>query len=421
MGQNVARCPDPRLWVDRARRGRVGWVRLRMDLNFKKLASRLRAYLGPLSAGLACACALSPGCSTRGSTPSPDETGLDPAAATVWLEREAFVMGTRLRVTLAAPDATQGVAGAEAMFREVRRLDAVLSSWRDDSEMARLNASPVCVPFQLSADLSILLTEIRPWVVWSGGAFDPGVGPLIDAWDLRGAGRWPTPAELERARELSGLDAYALDEREGVVVKRRPGVWISAGGFGKGAALRAATSALDAAGIEAALIDFGGQLVALGVAPGDDAWVVEIAHPSRRQLGVATLGVTGVSVATSGSSERYVEVEGRRLGHIVDPRSGWPVPAWGSVTVVAADPLTADVAATALFVLGPEAGLAIAVTRDDLGVLFLVEEDERIEARWNERMAKYLIAPASDPASRGTNRAVVRYESGSPPFEVLSR
>ncbi len=393
-----------------------------MDLNFKKAAPRLRASLGPLSAGLACACALSAGGSTRGSPPSPNETGLAPEAAAVWVEREAFVMGTRLRVTVAAPDATQGVAGAEAVFREVRRLDAKLSSWREDSEMARLNTSPAGVPFQLSAELWRLLSEIRPWVAWSGGAFDPGVGPLIDAWDLRGAGRWPTPAELERARELSGLDAYELDESEGVVVKRWPGVWISAGGFGKGAALRAAASVLHAAGIGTALLDFGGQLLALGKPPGEDAWVVEVVHPSRRQRGVATLSLRGVSVATSGGSERFVEVEGHRLGHIVDPRSGWPVPAWGSVTVVAADPLVADVAATALFVLGPEEGLAVAETRDDLGVLFLVDEDERVEARWNERMAAYLIAPAADPAGRGTHRAVVRIEPGeSPPFEVLSR
>ncbi len=366
-----------------------------MALNFKKAAPRQRAALGPLSAGLAFACALTACGSTLGSAPhsppAPDEMQAEPAAAAVWLEREAFVMGTRLRVTLAAPDLSLGVAGAEAVFREVRRLDAVLSSWRDDSEVARLNASPVGASFQLSAELSFLLDEICPWVAWSGGAFDPGVGPLIDAWDLRGVGRWPTPAELERAREQSGLDAYEWDASQGVAVKRRPGVWISAGGFGKGAALRAATTALDAAGIEAALLDFGGQLVALGAAPGEEAWVVEIAHPSSRQVGVATLAVTGVSVATSGGSQRFVEVDGRRLGHIVDPRSGWPVPAWGSVTVVAADPLVADVAATALFVLGPEQGLALAETRDYLGVLFLVEEANGIEARWNERMAPYMI------------------------------
>ncbi len=331
-------------------------------------------------------------------------------------------MGTRLRATVVAADAALGIAGAEAVFREVSRLEEVLSSWRDDSELGRLNASPTGVPFHLSAELSRLLSEIRPWVAWSGGAFDPGVGPLIDAWGLRGAGRWPTAAELERARALSGLGAFELLESGGVMVKRRAGAWLSAGAFGKGAALRAAADALGVAGIRDALLDFGGQIVALGAPPGEEAWVVEVAHPSSRRLSVATLGLTGVSVATSGSSERVVEVSGHRLGHIIDPRNGWPVPAWGSVTVLAEDPLVADVTATALFVLGPDDGWALAEARDDLGVLFLVEDGERIEARWNRRLAAYLLALAGDPVKQGDDRAIVRVEAAeSTRFEVSSR
>ncbi len=331
-------------------------------------------------------------------------------------------MGTRLRATVAAADAGQGIAGTEAAFHEIRRLEDLLSSWRDDSELGRLNASPTGVPFHLSAELSQLLGEIRPWVEWSGGAFDPGVGPLIDVWDLRGVGSWASAAELERAREISGLDAFEWFESEGMVVKRRPGVWISSGAFGKGAALRAAAGALGVAGISDALLDFGGQIVALGAPPGEDAWVVEVAHPSRRRLSVATLGLTGVSVATSGSSEQFVDVGGQRLGHIIDPRNGRPVPSWGSVTVVADDPLTADVAATALFVLGPVEGFAVVERRDDLGVLVLAIEEERVDARWNGRMAAYLRALAGDPIGSGTRHAVVRIETGdSVPIEVLGR
>jgi len=97
---------------------------------------------------------------------------------------------------------------------------------------------------------------------------------------------------------------------------------------------------------------------------------------------VATLLLRDRSAATTGASERYVKIDGRRVGHVLDPRSGAPVPAWGSVTVVAADPLAADALSTALFVLGPEAGLAWAMRHDGVEALFLVTGSEGVRARW---------------------------------------
>jgi thiamine biosynthesis lipoprotein len=306
------------------------------------------------------------------------------------VEREAYLMGTRLRVSIAASDAEAGAAAIEAAFAEVRRLEAVLSSWQDDSELGRLNVAEPGEPVRASAELLGLLAEVRSWAQRSDGAFEPAVGALIDAWDLRGSGRIPGEPDLQRALAASGRHAFVLDMEAGTVTRRVTGGWMTAGGFGKGAALRAAAGALRAQGVESALLDFGGQLQALGSPADGTAWRVGVAHPLRRREEAVAIRLADVSAATSATSERFIEIDGERYGHILDPRTGLPVRAWGSVTVVAEDAMVADLLSTALFVIGPEAGMRWAETFEDIGVLFLVEDDGPIDSFWNRAMEPWL-------------------------------
>ncbi|HEX6135875.1 MAG TPA: FAD:protein FMN transferase [Longimicrobiales bacterium] len=312
-------------------------------------------------------------------------------------ERTAYAMGTLLRIEVAGVERTCGVAAIEAALREVERLESVLSSWRADSEIGRLNGHPAGVPAALSTELVGLLSETAFWVAATDGAFDPAIGALIDAWDLRGAGRIPPDTLLARARAASGWNRVRIGGGE--VVRLVNGVWLDTGGFGKGAALRAAAAALRAHGIERAVLDFSGQLVVLGAVDS-----VAVAHPYARGAPTKWLHVSNVSVATSSASERYVDIGGKRYGHVLDPRSGMPVEAWGSVTVVAADPLAADALSTALFVLGPDAALEWAADRDGIGVLVQrVGTDGAIVSAWNNGMARFIrSAPEPAPSSSYT-------------------
>jgi thiamine biosynthesis lipoprotein len=307
----------------------------------------------------------------------------------ITVERETFLMGTVLRASVTAANKEAGVEAIEAVVEEISRLEAMLSSWREDSELSRLNAAPPGIPQVVSGELFALLREVEGWAELSGGSFDPAVGPLVDAWDLRGVGRVPSDAELADALQASGLGAFELDESTGRVTREYAGAWMTAGGFGKGAALRAARGVLEAEGVESATLDFGGQLLVLGSR--DTGWTVGVAHPAHRQLVIAKLELQEGSAATSAASERYVEIGGTSYGHILDPRSGRPVPAWGSVTVVAEDPLLSDVVATTLFVLGPDAGMAWAESLQDVGVLFLRLEGETVTAAWNRVIEPRLL------------------------------
>lgn len=317
-----------------------------------------------------------------------------PCAGDAEVVRTAHVMGTELRVRVWGSDRRCALAAAEAALAEVERLDGVLSTWRPDAEMAAVNGAPPGVAVAPGPELAGLLECAGRWVEETGGWFDPAVGALVDAWALRGAGRIPDRAALEAARAAAGW----VDVRDGVLARPSAAWWIDTGGFGKGAALRSAGDVLEARGVERAVLDFGGQLLVLGAAV-----PVAVAHPARRSEAAAWLRVADASVATTSASERWVESAGIRLGHVVDPRSGRPVRAWGSVTVVAADALAADAVSTALFVAGPEAALHWAAGHPEFGVLVLQDAGGRISARWSDSLSRWLVAPGVGEAagSRG--------------------
>jgi FAD:protein FMN transferase len=300
-------------------------------------------------------------------------------------------MGTTLRIGVYAPSRAAGIAGIEAAFGAVLAADNLLSTWRDDSELARLNRTPPGQPASVSPALARILVEVDRWSRATDDAFDPAIGALEDAWDLRGRGRVPGPAELARARQRSGPHAVRLSADGSTLCRQVDGAWLDSGGFGKGAALAFARDSLAAHGLTSALLDFGGQVLAVGADAGERAWTVPVAHPSHRLEPAARLALRDRSASTSGQSERFVEVHGRRYGHIVDPRTGRPVPAWGSVTVVAADPLLADILSTALLVLGPDAALAWARSRPEIGVLVLEERQGRVVPRWSPGLDAFLV------------------------------
>lgn len=313
-----------------------------------------------------------------------------PPSDSIWVERQTYVMGTVLQASVAAESREQGIAGLEAAFAEVRRLEGVLSSWRGDSEIGAINGAPAGRSVRVSPELLGILENASRWSERTQGAFDPAVGALVDAWDLRGEGRHPSDDELARALGSSGLSSFVIDGESGTVTRRGADAWVDTGGFGKGVALDAARAVLVQHDVTAAHLDFGGQILVFGEPAAPRwMWAIAVAHPAERHRPASGLRLAVGSVATSAQSERYVEAAGERLGHIIDPRSGRPVPAWGSVTVVAADATTADILSTALFVLGPQAGREIAEQFDDIGVLFLEDRAGQVVESWNSAFVRF--------------------------------
>jgi thiamine biosynthesis lipoprotein len=204
-----------------------------------------------------------------------------------------------------------------------------------------------------------LFTALSEWQALSGGAFDPSIGRLIQAWDVHGEGRIPSTEALARARASSGFRHLDFDAVQ-CTVTRRADVVIDVGAFGKGEALDRLEQQLDD---RPWMVDFGGQVSVHGVPPGQGGWPVSIAHPLDRQRAYVEVILRTGSLSTSGGSERDLVVDGRRISHHLDPRTGGPAAFNGSVTVWHRRALIADILSTALFVMGPDDGLRWAESR----------------------------------------------------------
>ncbi len=248
----------------------------------------------------------------------------------------------------------------------------------------------------MTAELFNLLKKVFEWRERTGGAFDPAVAPLVRAWGLRSGGRIPGLAELLAARQATGPSLFSFEESCSSVFRRDSAAGIDEGAWGKGWALDRAAATMRAAGAVSGLLDLGGQILAFG-----EEASVDVADPLERNRTVAALRLKDASASTSGNSERGLVVDGRRIGHLLDPRTGEPARDFGSVTVVAKDGLTADVLSTAFYVLGEKEGLALSQRLRAEGVahetLFFLEGEEGRALRVSMSPGmKRLIEPAAE-------------------------
>ncbi len=273
-------------------------------------------------------------------------------------EYRQIVMGVEARIVLYAPDEAAARAAAAAAFARMHALDGVLSDYRQDSELMLLCARAGQGPVAVSEDLCAVLARGQEIAAASGGAFDLTVGPLVRLWRAaRAAGCLPDTAALDAARRLVGFDALRLDREARTAELLQAGMLLDAGALGKGYACDRALEALAALGVEQALVDLGGDLAVGAPPPGRAGWnLLAGAGGEERPLVVSRAGV-----ATSGPSEQFLEVDGVRYSHILDPRTGWGLRGSLRVTVVAGDGMSADALASAASVLGRHEGRRVAM------------------------------------------------------------
>jgi thiamine biosynthesis lipoprotein len=271
-------------------------------------------------------------------------------------------MGTTVRVVLYSRNQGEARVTADAAFARVAELDRTLSDYRADSELSRVTRGPVGRPISVGQDLLAVLQSAQDLAVRSDGAFDITVGPLARLWRrARRQVEFPAAEELAAARAVTGYRLLSVDARARTVTIAKAGMALDPGGIAKGYAADAALAVLRGAGHGSALVAVGGDIAAGAAPPGTRGWEVAITGLGPADVAPSSpLTIANAGVSTSGDAEQWVEIDGRRYSHVVDPLTGIGITGRRTVTVLAPDAMTSDMLATALSVMAVEAGLTLA-------------------------------------------------------------
>jgi thiamine biosynthesis lipoprotein len=280
-------------------------------------------------------------------------------------------MGTRFRIVLYARNSRLARAASRSAMDRIAALDATMSDYRDTSELNRVCAEASRKPIRISEDLFRVFSMAERFSELTGGAFDVTAGPLVRLWRrARRTGELPDSGRLTAARQSTGYRLLRLDQASRTVTLGQDGMRIDLGGIAKGYAADRALEDLRRFQITSALVAAGGDIAAGSPPPGKEGWRVGVSGGGREAI--CTLLLKNRAISTSGDMWQYVELDGARYSHIVDPRTGQALTGRRSATVVASDSASADALATAVCVLGATRGLQLV---DSIGAAALFHQE----------------------------------------------
>jgi len=291
-------------------------------------------------------------------------------------------MGTRYSARFHAPVQADVKAIAAALQAAVTAVDAQMSNWKADSALSRLNRAPSDAWTPIPAKLATVLVRALEIGRATGNAFNASVGDLVDAWGFGPGGARPLPAAAQAPRPRAPLDAVLEVDLPGCRARKHGPVALDLCGIAKGFGVDELARVLDGWGIASWLVGIDGEMRARGAKPDGSAWAIAVEAPEEgRRAPMAVIELQDAAVATSGDYRHQAWLDGLRISHTMDPRTGAPLRGTlASVTVIAPCCMDADAYATALMVLGEDAGCEQA-RRIGLDALFVAREGEGLRTR----------------------------------------
>jgi FAD:protein FMN transferase len=292
------------------------------------------------------------------------------------IESTEFLMNTNVTAKIFVKDRAKGEELFRRAFAEAKRIERIMQPIEGDGELQRINKSPTGTRFELSPELKTVIDRSFYFYGKSGGAFDPTIASVKWLWEFDQAGRLPSDNELREALGTVGLSGISLNGNN--LELGNSGNKLDLGGIAKGYIVDRIIDLLRDNGVQSGLINAGGDIYTFGKKPNGADWIIGLRHP-RMNKTIVLDHIPLPAVATSGDYERYFMLEGVRYHHILDPATGFPARGCVSVTVWATSAMDADVLATSIFVLGPERGIALAESMDNVEALVFFEDDGRLE------------------------------------------
>lgn len=312
------------------------------------------------------------------------------AARAEWHAREAAIMGTRIAVEVWHEDPAAARAAIDAVIAEMHRVDELMSHFKPNSQLSRINRDAAAGPVGVDPELSALIARALEFSELSGGAFDITYASVGYLYDYRER-RHPGEAEIEAALPAIDWRHVVVDREASTVRFRRVGVRIDLGGIAKGHAVDRCIAILQRLGIAHASVSAGGDSRLLGDRRGRP-WVIGIRHPDDPGRVIARIPLEDAAISTSGDYERYFDEDGVRYHHIIDPKTGKSPKGVRSVTVIGPDATLTEGLTKSVFILGPVRGLALVEAQADADAV-IVTSDGRVHYSKG-------LAPPSEPAGK---------------------
>ena len=302
------------------------------------------------------------------------------------VQKTETIMGTQVSITVVAKTEQEGEAAIDAAMAEVRRFDRMMSLYKDDSEITRVNLAAGKGPVEVSPEMIEIVEAARKISELTDGAFDVTVGPLVVLWQMRlKEGAAPTETEIESIKNRVGYRNIITDKKASTLFLMKPGMIMDLGGCAKGYVADKVAELLKGRGIDNAIVALAGDIRVMGHRPDGSSWRIGVQHPRDSAKTLTVLELSDKFISTSGDYERYQIVHRKRYHHILDPRTGKPSEGMESVTLVGERGSDGDPLATALFILGPKQGRKIvkklgyeAIFVDDKGRVVMTDGIKKI-------------------------------------------
>ena len=303
------------------------------------------------------------------------------------LKKAVLSMGTVFEITAYVSDNERAEIAFKEVFNEVNRLDKLMSNYKEDSNLSKVNREAVSGSVSCDDELAYIIEQSLKYGDVTKGAFDITVGPLMKKWGFfREEGRIPDKKELELVLGWVSYKNVIVEQKpkslysgvhhyERVISFKNPHTQVDLGGIGKGYAVDSAMKLLRNNGIRSALINFAGNVYACGSPPGRKSWIIGLQHPRNSKDIIGSFEITDKAVSTSGDYEKFFTINGERYSHIIDPRTGRPVKGIASVTIIADNATKADALSTGVFVLGLEEGMKLIEKLPDVEGIIVYEDD----------------------------------------------
>jgi len=296
------------------------------------------------------------------------------------VQKTETIMGTDVTLTVVARSAEEGSAAIDAGMAELRRLDAMMSLYKDTSEITQVNLAAGKHPVKVSPEMIEVVEDGAKISKLSNGIFDLSIGPLVVLWQMRlKEGKIPTDAEIARIKPLVNYKNIIVDKRASTIYLKKAGMIMDFGGM-KGYAADRVADIFKKRGITNAVIAVAGDIWVLGRRDDGKSWRIGVQHPREHDKVIAVLDLSDKYISTSGDYERFVIREKKRYHHIIDPRTGKPSKGVISATLVGDKGAFIDPLTKVPFIMGPEEGLKIvrrvgaeAIIVDDQGKVYTTD------------------------------------------------